>query len=140
MNWPQLQVNNSRTIKGWNLLQCGIGTVASAWVSGIEVFVVVVVVVLRLFVTPLVIFVDRPSTRLSADASALVSVLFAYVSAYSVPVPVVALFLDVVLAFHERASRTRPTLTCRASYLAEENKHSLDKLKGTIHSMDKAPL
>ena len=108
MNWPQLQVNNSRTIKGWNLLQCGTGTVASAWVSGIEVFVViVVVVVLWLFVTPLVIFVDRPGTRLSADASVLVSVLFAYVSAYPVPVLVVALFLDVVLAFHPKTSAPR---------------------------------
>ena len=102
MNWPQLQVNNSRTNKGWNLLQWGTGTVASAWVSGIEVFVVVVV--LWLFVAPLVIFVDRPGTRLSADASALVSVLFAYASAYPVLVLVVALFLDVVLAFHPKTS------------------------------------
>ena len=51
---------------------------------------VVVVFVVWLFVAPFVIFVDRPGTRLSADASALVSVLFAYGSAYPVPVLVVA--------------------------------------------------
>ena len=106
MNWPQLQVNNSRTNKGWNLLQWGTGTVASAWVSGIEVFVVVVVVVvLWLFVAPLVIFVDRPGTRLSADASALVSVLFAYGLSISCSSSCCQFFLNVVLAFHQSRSR-----------------------------------
>ena len=129
MNWPQLQVNNSRTNKGWNLLQWGTGTVASAWVSGIEVFVVVVV--LWLFVAPLVIFVDRPGTRLSADASALVSVLFAYGSAYPVPV--------LVVAFHPKpiVPQGQDPLTCRASYLATYfNQLILHKPKGIIHSME----
>ena len=60
-----------------------------------------------MFVALLVIFVDGPGTRLSVDASSLVSALFAYVSVYPVPVLVVAPFLDVVLAFHPKTSASR---------------------------------
>lgn len=107
VNWPKLSVCNLKKSRDWNLHQQCSGTVAFVLVFGIEPFAAAVVVVQWLLVSPPVIVVDRPGIQLSADASALVSLLFAIAAVYPVPAPAVVLSRDVVFASHLKTSEPR---------------------------------